>query len=384
MLLCISSKRDRLVAEKLSSAQDPRRILLQEKAPVIVSVDLVQIVPDLGHVGASLIGAVGVARHTGDQIILKQNLRRLCARGTESPEQAASVDLDPAALFQPLIDKLRRILYAEIPLRVGETAEGDLAEKLTALGYERTAVTEVAGQFSIRGEILDLFPPGSEYPYRLDFFDTEVESIRTFDPMTQRSNSTVDSVTVSPAILLEPEDQEHLSCLWDYLDGDALIAADDWDRLCEARDLADRDWASAAAAGTINGNKIENFTDMQSAAQAFSERRTLVTTPFLKKPAYLDRQAALVEVHSMAPPAFGGRMDLYGEELRHLLKENYHIHVACSDENRTRNLKDFANRAEISGRIEYDPGSLPAGVYFTDDREAFLSDRDIFRSAKKK
>lgn len=273
---------------------------------------------------------------------------------------------------------------AEIPLRMGETAEGDLAEKLTALGYERTAVTEVAGQFSIRGEILDLFPPGSEYPYRLDFFDTEVESIRTFDPMTQRSNSTVDSVTVSPAILLEPEDREHLSCLWDYLDGDALIIADDWDRLCEARDLADRDWASAAAAGTINGNKIENFTDMQSAAQAFSERRTLVTTPFLKKPAYLDRQAALVEVHSMAPPAFGGRMDLYGEELRHLLKENYHIHVACSDENRTRNLKDFANRAEISGRIEYDPGSLPAGVYFTDDREAFLSDRDIFRSAKKK
>ncbi len=273
---------------------------------------------------------------------------------------------------------------AQVRLKTGENVEQDLAEKLVGLGYERTAVAEMPGQFSVRGEILDLFPPGSEYPYRVDFFDTEIESIRTFDPMTQRSNGNADTVTASPAILLEPDDQEHVAYLWDYLQEESLIVADDWERLCETRDLAEQDWASAAAAGTIDRKRTEYFADMEFTARAFSSRRTLMTTPFLKKPAYLDRQAAIVEVHCMEPPAFGGRMGLYAEELNHLLKEKYEIHVACSDEKRLQNLKEFAQRAEITGPIIYKQGSLPAGIYFSDDREAFLSDRDIFRSVKKK
>ena len=273
---------------------------------------------------------------------------------------------------------------AEIRFQTGKDEGQDLAEKLTSLGYERAAVAEVPGQFSIRGEILDLFPPGSEFPYRIDFFDTEVESIRSFDPMTQRSNGSTDSVIVSPAVLMEPEDEEQASFLWDYLDGDFQIVADDWDRLCETRDLADRDWTSAIASGTGKQKAVEYFADMRFAAESFQNLRTLITTPFLKKPEYIDRQAALAEIHCMEPPAFGGRMDLYAEELHHLLNENYTVHVACSDKTRMQNLKNFAKRAGIVGSVVYEEGILPFGIYYTDDREAFLSDRDIFRSAKKK
>lgn len=273
---------------------------------------------------------------------------------------------------------------AEIHLMTGNDPGMNLAEKLTGMGYERSAVAEVTGQFSIRGEILDIFPPGSEFPYRIDFFDTEVESIRPFDPMTQRSNGSLDSVIIAPAVMIEAGENDEAACLWDYFGESSLIVADDWDRLCENRDLADRDWASAIAAGTISPEKTERFADMREFAEALSGRRSLITTPFLKKPEHINAQAALAEVHCMAPPAFNGRMDLYGEELKRLLKEGYGIHVACSDEQRAASLKGFAQRAEIAGKMVYDPGFLPAGIYFTDDKEAYISDSDIFRSIRKK
>lgn len=273
---------------------------------------------------------------------------------------------------------------SEIHLKTGEEPGPGLVEKLAGLGYERTAVAEVAGQFSVRGEILDVFSPGSEFPFRIDFFDTEVESIRTYDPMTQRSNGSLEAVTIGPAAIVDPEQEEASSYLWDYFGEDSLITADDWDRLCENRDLADRDWASAVAAGTARPEKTEHFADMSDLAEGLRKRRALVTTPFLKKPAFIDTQAALAEVLCMAPPSFNGRMDLYGEELGRLLKEGYGVHIACSDERKADSLKGFAQRAGITGRVDYEQGFLPAGMYFVDDKEAYISDSDIFRSSRKK
>lgn len=271
---------------------------------------------------------------------------------------------------------------AGVHLKTGEDAGRDWAEKLTALGYERCAVAETAGQFSIRGEILDLFPPGSEYPYRVDFFDTEVESIRTFDPMTQRSNGVVDEINISPSVLIDPAEGTEPYYLWDYFAPESVIAADDWERLCENRSLAEKDRAAAIAAGTISEKTKETFCSMEDAAAKLCERRTLVTAPFLRRLTYLDTQAALVPVHCMAPSSFNGRMDLYGDELRRLRKEGYRVHVVCPDQERIENLKSFAVRADIPG-VLYEQGTLPTGMYFTDDKEAYISDGDIFRSLRK-
>ncbi|NLL80885.1 MAG: transcription-repair coupling factor [Tissierellia bacterium] len=65
-------------------------------------------------------------------------------------------------------------------------------------GYERVAMVEGVGQFSIRGGIIDFFPPNSTNPYRVELFDTEVDSIRTFDLLTQRSIDIEDRVTIPP------------------------------------------------------------------------------------------------------------------------------------------------------------------------------------------
>lgn len=74
----------------------------------------------------------------------------------------------------------------------------DLAQRLTVMGYKRENMVEAVGQFSIRGGIIDFFPPHSENPYRIELFDDEIDSIRTFDTESQRSIEMVQSVYIPP------------------------------------------------------------------------------------------------------------------------------------------------------------------------------------------
>ena len=74
-----------------------------------------------------------------------------------------------------------------------------LRQELEASGYRHVDQVMEHGEFSARGAILDLFPMGSDQPFRLDFFDDEIDEIRLFDPDTQRSNDKVDEINLLPA-----------------------------------------------------------------------------------------------------------------------------------------------------------------------------------------
>ena len=73
------------------------------------------------------------------------------------------------------------------------------SEKLLKIGYRRTAKVMEHGEFNIKGSLIDIFPMGAKTPYRIDLFDTEVDSIRTFDPATQRSEESVETIDLLPA-----------------------------------------------------------------------------------------------------------------------------------------------------------------------------------------
>ena len=75
----------------------------------------------------------------------------------------------------------------------------DLAEQMTSNGYRNVEQVIEHGEFSVRGSILDLYPMGSINPFRIDFFDDEIDSIRLFNPETQRSKDKVDSINILPA-----------------------------------------------------------------------------------------------------------------------------------------------------------------------------------------
>jgi len=75
----------------------------------------------------------------------------------------------------------------------------DVKQQLVDTGYRMVEQVYEHGEFAVRGSIIDLFPMGSNQPYRIELFDDEVESIRYFDPETQRSSGTIDSIRLLPA-----------------------------------------------------------------------------------------------------------------------------------------------------------------------------------------
>ncbi len=75
----------------------------------------------------------------------------------------------------------------------------DMRNRLSKAGYRMVDQVMEHGEFSVRGSLLDLFPMGSQVPYRIDFFDDEIDSIRLFDPETQRSGDAIESIDLLPA-----------------------------------------------------------------------------------------------------------------------------------------------------------------------------------------
>ncbi|MGD8839708.1 MAG: transcription-repair coupling factor, partial [Gammaproteobacteria bacterium] len=118
---------------------------------------------------------------------------------------ASISDADSGVLILPVSNLMQKVAPPEFirqrsfDLETGNRIEPSvLRERLALYGYNAVSQVESHGEYSTRGSILDLFPMGSGLPYRLDFFDDEIESIRSFDPETQRSIDKVDEIKLLP------------------------------------------------------------------------------------------------------------------------------------------------------------------------------------------
>jgi len=181
-------------------------------------------------------------------------------------ERSLQPHLPPVAVFQSYCLRLERSQGETIPTL------DRLSHQLAQLGYERVSLVETEGQWSRRGDIIDLFPVASELPVRLEWFGDELEQMREFDPATQRSLDSIDHLTLTPTsfapiilaaltaakreqvkAFLSPEEQEKLdmgqapegmrrflglafeqpASLLDYLPENTLIALDEPEQ-CQA------------------------------------------------------------------------------------------------------------------------------------------------------
>ncbi len=118
----------------------------------------------------------------------------------------ALLSQDNATVMTSLEASLCRILPKESflegleYLEVGEDAERDaLIERLEAIGYQRTSLVEERADYSVRGSVIDLFPPLNPLPVRLEFWGDHLESIRHFDPLSQRSKESLQELVILPA-----------------------------------------------------------------------------------------------------------------------------------------------------------------------------------------
>ncbi|KPB01385.1 transcription-repair coupling factor [Ahrensia marina] len=131
--------------------------------------------------------------------ISAQRMMALAAIGDlkEIPEAAVIITSANAVLQRiPKLDLVTQQMFSAKPGSV--IAMDEITRKLSGNGFERVSTVREVGEFAIRGGILDLFAPGSDAPVRLDFFGDTLETIRSFDPATQRTITQLKSFSLQP------------------------------------------------------------------------------------------------------------------------------------------------------------------------------------------
>jgi transcription-repair coupling factor (superfamily II helicase) len=132
---------------------------------------------------------------SSDRLTVLSRLRAV--RGLTVTPDSVIVVTTPAALLQP-VPALEEFAVREFTLTKGQKQPFQgLLEQLQKLDYDSEAVCEAPGHYSVRGGIIDVYPVTANQPYRLDFFGDEIEEIREFDPVTQRSGASVESISLS-------------------------------------------------------------------------------------------------------------------------------------------------------------------------------------------
>ena len=151
----------------------------------------------------------GMTPHVG---VTSARARALHALATST----ARIVVASAPALLPRVTAPRRLLNASIDLKPGnEIAPADLGELLAGAGFRREDPADEHGEFAVRGGILDVFPAHAAEPFRLEFIGDTIETIRTYDPGTQRSTRPVDQVTIIP--LSDVLDEERDGTVFDYL-----------------------------------------------------------------------------------------------------------------------------------------------------------------------
>lgn len=260
-------------------------------------------------------------------------------------------------------------------LKVGAVFDiASLAKRLIDMGYTRDILTEEPGTFSVRGSIVDIFPPAAVHPYRIDFFDDEIESVRVFDQENQVSLKEAGEAEIGPgaafflpetgreagierlqaetermakklkgeakkrcldrtARLLDyltegslPDVTEQMlpyfyeeAYLEDYLAGNGLVIVDEAARIREGLKEDDEDLANVYKELYLEGDILPGYTDnFRGAERAFMalNRRFLLAFSFLQAPTGLDTQ--LAESLAIREFSFYRLKEERGEELREL------------------------------------------------------------------
>ncbi len=333
-----------------------------------------------------------------------------------APVQAAIKKMMPADVFYG----------SGMKIETGGLLDPDsLADRLTGIGYERVPMVYARGQFSLRGDILDIFSPYDNLPVRVEMFDIEVESIRSFDPDTQRSVEKLSSVHILPASLLIrdeaaieravglvtdkykklPERRDSLlesisglsnlqhleyyidyfyedpEYIWQYMD-DPLIMIDDPQRAYDntrarSRELRD-DFEVFLEKGLVVRSDHDHFPGLDDYLKLYSLENVILGTPIPRAITGADKYDDLRTVPGHQMTAFNGKLDMLGKEISRLLDGSFKITVVCSSDERITNMDEFLTREGVRDRVWLKKGELTQGFVLPESRICYITDSDIF------
>src|SRR5258705_1122888 len=202
----------------------------------------------------------GLAPHIG---VTSARARALHAIASGS----ARVVIASATALLPRLTAPERMLAAALDLKPGQDiSPTDLAELLVDAGFTREDPADEQGEFAVRGGIVDIFPAGEPHPVRLEFIGDTIETLRTYDPSTQRSIAPIDQVAIVP--LRDVLQDNRGATIFDYL---ARASAS---RII----VSERDEVDANAAKVLEQIQ-RSYADIRAAELAPQSRASSVPAP---------------------------------------------------------------------------------------------------------
>ena len=272
---------------------------------------------------------------------------------------------------------------AALSLRLGEQLPRDvLIERLSALGYEHAPEVEHVGQFSVRGGIVDIFPINALSPIRVELFDTEIDSMREYDPLTKRSIKNIGTTSVMP---LRAADDEGEACFLSYLGAEGVTVFDEPSRLIAAlSDVVQEDEERAA--------RLFSWEEIVAAGMAGHE----VFAALMSRSFPACTPADLIAFQMVPMTAFGRQFHLLESELRRYLSDGMQVLVLAGGVERANLIRDMLMGWKLptvlvrregdaqDGAVAVASGSLRAGFELSAARIAVLTEQDIFGRHKAK
>ena len=270
-----------------------------------------------------------------------------------------------------------------IRLNVGETLDREeLQNLLLELGFNRVDYVYEPGQFALRGSILDVFSFSSEYPYRLDFFGDDIDSIRQFSVDTQLSTEKKDSVVVVPD--MDKVEGAQVS-LMDFLPADTVLAVRDLlltaDRMTTvSREVADQESMAArmrqvTAAATDNAEPVE-MPHLLTAEDFLHKTTGFRVVEFGNKPTGVAQ--ATITFDTTPQPLFHKNFDLVSQTLTDYIVKGYRIYILTDNPKQGERLHDiFTERGE---NIQFETIGKTLHEGFADGllKCCFFTDHQIF------
>ena len=292
---------------------------------------------------------------------------RIVTRLIENAAPAPNILVAPiSALMQPAPTREAMAANSWVLRLKGSVDLEELARWLIARGFSREEVVETVGQFSIRGGVVDVFCPTDRRPLRIELFGDEIESLRHFDPDTQRSEEQLEAVTIRAAARVETGaafDPASTTTLTTHLPADTLVVLRDPAEIAEiGRAFIDRldspvgIFPLAAALRHLGGFRachMQTFSG-QTTGPSYDFRTTTVTR-------------------------FEGDVEHVRTELEELAKDN-EIYVFCDNVAEAERFREVAAESPtlVNGDVQTPIGLLHHGFNMTAEHLIVLGHHEVF------
>ena len=336
-------------------------------------------------------------RDSANEILRTEVLAKVSARDVKAHEALFIVSY-PEALAELVISK-KHLDERRLSLKTGQQQIDitDVAHTLRDYGFQEVDYVYEPGQFAVRGSILDVYSFSCEYPYRIDFFGREIDTIRTFEVQDQLSKDKQSDIEIVPELATSAT--EKISFL-KFLPSDTVLVAKDFAYI---HDVIEHVYAEGFSRQAVT-ERLEGATEMEQ-KQIMSElnkEKSLITPYQFTEDAAIFRRIEfgmnagktgvmatqkakkydVLKFKITPQPLFHKNFDLLVDTFEDYILKGYKLYILADSDKQTQRLKDiFADMDSQKARsIAFEPVNRTLHEGFTDDalKLCFFTDHQIF------